>query len=128
MDVSVVILLVVGVVVLAAGLYALGEDKTNELKAIKPARRRLDSRAPRATGTSVSAKSRPKKEDDTTSQASNTVATPASDPFDRVTTDGETPQARSGRQAAQHLADTDPAKLVHIIRKWRQEDEGRKFR
>lgn len=128
MDVSVVILLVVGVVVLVAGLYALGEDKTNELRAIKPARRKLDSRAPRATRTPVATAPRQNIKKDTTSQAPDTGVTPSNDPFDRVTTDGETPQARSGRQAAQHLADTDPAKLVHIIRKWRQEDEGRKFR
>jgi len=135
MNATVAVLLVLGVIVLAAGLFAFDDSREQSLKVIKPAKRKIESRSS-TRGKSSTKVSRPSDSsrisvgeidpDDKRPEFLNDIITP-SDPFDRVTTDGETPQARDARLAAKDMADTDPAKLVLIIRKWRQEDEGRKF-
>ena len=136
MNATIAVLLVLGVIVLLAGLFAFDDSREQSLKVIKPAKRKIESRSPARNKSSV--KVSHSSDDSSTARTGldrtdkrpeflDDMITP-SDPFDRVTTDGETAQARDARLAAKNMADTDPAKLVLIIRKWRQEDEGRKFR
>lgn len=140
MSSAVTSLLVLGVIVLVTGLFVLGDSQDKSHRVIKPSRPKIGSSkigsrtsSKNTSGTVSSAvKPTPKKDGDSTTDRSisdvlEEMTTP-NDPFDRVTTDGESTQARDARATARDLADTDPARLVHIIRKWRQEDEGSKFR